>query len=577
MQKNIRSPIIVVIGHTDHGKTTLLDKIRGTTVTETEAGKITQHTGASYVPSKIIKKISGQLLNKFKIKIEIPGLLFIDVPGHKAFFGMRKRGGSVSDLAILVVDSNKGFQEQTYESLKILKDFKTPFIVVITKIDRIRGWYPIKNSSFLESFNNQKDDVKTELEKSLYNIVSQLSENDIEAERYDRITDFKKQVAIVPISSNTGEGISDILMVLSGLAQQFLKDKIKITKENKGSVLEVKNFKGLGTTIDVILYNGKIKKGYYTIIGGIEPIVTKIKAILSPRKLQELRNEKQFEYVDEIYAAAGVKISAPNLENVISGSPIIFVPNEEDIEKAKKEIQKEVESIKFEKDFNGVVIKTDTLGSLEAMIKILNDEKIPIKKASIGDVNKQDVIEAHNINNKSRSVILAFHTNVSEEIKLFSKDMKIKLFENKIIYRLLENYQKWIEELNNNILKEKQNIVVHPCEVKVLKGTIFRQSNPAVFGVEILRGVIKPGVVLARDGKRIDRVKGIEKEGKNVYDAIRGDKVALSMEKIIIGKHLNEGDVMKAIISPNNMKILKDIYNRLKEDEKELLKEDENF
>ncbi len=572
MAAKIRSPIIVVVGHSDHGKTTFLDKVRGTTVTSLESGQLTQHVGASFIPLDVIQKISGKLLEKFKIKLDIPGLLFIDTPGHKAFLGMRKRGGSISDLAILVVDITEGFQEQTDESLNVLKEFKTPFVVAATKLDKFRGWYPNPEITFLESFAKQRDDVKADLENAVYKIVSQLSERGFDSERFDRINNFAKQIAVVPVSSVTGEGIPDLLMMLSGLAQQFLKDKLEISKKAKGSVLEVKEVRGLGLTIDVILYDGIVRKGDYIIIGGKEPIVTKIKALLEPRRLQELRTEKQFETVDKISAAAGIKISALGLEGVVAGSPIIFVQDESKIESAKKEVQHEVEEVQFSKNVDGVILKADTLGSLEAMIKILNEENIPIKKAEVGTVNKQDILESQNVKKKFRKAVLVFNVAVPSEIETFAKDLGIKIFSNEIIYRLVEGYKEWVAAEDARELKEKELQVTRPCEIKILKGTVFRQSKPAVFGVEVLRGILKPGVLMARDGKKIDRVKGIEKEGKPIPEARKGDKVAVSMENVTVGRQVNEGDILRVVILEEDRKILQEIFDKLSEDEKELLR-----
>jgi translation initiation factor 5B len=571
--QNIRSPIIVVVGHSDHGKTTLLDKIRGTTVTKQEPGMLTQHTGASYVPLDVIKKISGPILEKFKIDLIIPGLLFIDTPGHKAFLGMRKRGGSVSDLAILVVDLTEGFQEQTDESLNVLRESKTPFVVAATKLDRLRGWHPNPESSFLDSLSRQRDDIKNDCDTAVYKIVSQLSERGFDSDRFDRIVDFSKQVAVVPVSSMTGEGLPDLLMVLSGLAQHFLKNKLTVSEKARGSVLEVKESKGLGMTMDVILYDGTVRKGDYAIIGGREPVVTRVKVLLEPRKMQDIRLEKQFEPVDEISAAAGVKVSAIGIDKVIAGSPIAFVRSESEVEAAKKEIQGFVEEIQFDRNIDGVVLCADTLGSLEAMIKILKDEGIPIKKAEAGAVSKQDIVESQNVKDRLRRVILAFNAYVSPEVEQMAKDNGIKIFQNEIIYRLIEEYKEWVDAEKLVDMKKMETGVTHPCELRILRGCIFRQSNPAVFGVEVLRGVLKPGVMVARGGKPVDRIKSVEKEGKPVEEARRGDKVAISMENAVVGKHINEGDILAAVIPQDDRKILRNIFDKLAEDEKELLRE----
>jgi translation initiation factor 5B len=570
----MRQPIVAVLGHVDHGKTSLLDAIRGSTVNLMEPGQITQHIGASFIPIDIIKKFCGSLLEKFKIKIEIPGLLFIDTPGHEAFITLRKRGGSVADLAILVIDINEGFQPQTNESLEFLKQFKTPFIVAATKVDLIPGWYPHKNQCFMDSFQKQSESVQEEVEKKIYNIVSQLSLRGFESERFDRVTDFKKQVTIVPTSGKTGEGVPELLMMLAGLSQQFLKGKLELSKKSRGTVLEVKDVTGLGTTIDVIIYDGTMRVGDYLIIGGKEPIVTKTKALLRPPALRELRIEKKFESVNEVHASAGIKVSAPNLENVIAGSPIISVSDKSEIEEAKKIIQKEVEEVEFLKEGEGVIAKADTLGSLEALIKILKGNEIPIKKAEVGHVNKQDIIELDTVKDELKKVVLVFNVNVIPEAETLAKDHKIRIFKNNIIYRIIEDYQKWCSEEKNRKELSKLEAIVRPCRFRILPGFVFRKRKPAVFGVEILAGVLKPNAPMKNEeGKDVGKIKHIEKEGKVIPQAKTGDKVAVSMDEPTIGRQILEGDILMTVITPNNLNSLKEIWNRLHDDERLLLKE----
>jgi len=570
----IRSPIIVTVGHIDHGKTTLLDCIRGTSVTKAEPGELTQAVGASYVPTSVIERTCGDLLKKFKIKVDIPGLLFIDVPGHMAFMSMRKRGGSVSDIAILVIDITEGFQEQTDESLTILKQFKVPFVVAATKVDKIPGWFVNKNFCFLDSFEKQRDSVKDELENKVYQIVSQLSERGFNSERFDRIEDFKKQIAIVPCSGLSGEGIPELLMVLSGLSQQFLKEKLKISEIARGTILEVKETLGFGTTVDVIIYDGSMRKGDYLIIGGKEPIVTKIKALLRPRALQELRIEKQFEPVDKVDAASGIKIAAPDLEKVVAGSPVIVVKTEKEIEEARKLVQKEVEEVEFAKLLDGIILKTDTLGSLEAMIKLLTEEDIHIRKAEVGHVTKQDIIEAQNVSDSLRRVVLAFNVKILEEAENLARDLKIEIFENNIIYRLMEDYKKWCFQKKEREIEEKLEMVSHPVKIKILKDHTFRVSKPMIVGVEILAGLLKTGILMRRkDGKIIDKIKEIQKEGQNIQEAKVGDKVAISMEGPMMGRTVQEGDVLLSVLRENDIKILREFFDKLTESEKELLKE----
>jgi translation initiation factor 5B len=571
----IRSPIVVLLGHVDAGKTTLADKIRGTAVAlKMEPGFLTQATGCSFIPLDLIKKICGDLLKKLKIEIEVPGLLLIDCPGHAAFVGMRKRGGNISDLAILVIDLMEGFQEQTDESLKILREYKTPFVVAATKIDKLPGWFSHPNACFSETLQKQREDVKEELDKKIYRIVAQFAERGFQAERFDRVKDFTKEVAIIPVSGISGEGIPELLMVLVGLAQHFLKDKLKLSNFSKGTILEVGETKGFGQTIDVILYDGCIHKGDYLVIGGKQQVVTRVKALLLPRPAQELRVEKQFQQVDEAYAAVGLKIAAPNLENVVAGSPFMVVRDEKDVEEAKKLVQKEVEEIEFVKDVDGVVVKADTLGGLEAMVRILSEEGVEVKKAEVGAANKQDVIELQNVSELKRA-ILAFNVKVPEEVKALAKDLGVKIFENNIIYRLIDEYKEWRKIRKEEIERAKLEKLTWPAKIRLLPGYVFRASKPAIVGIEVLAGCIKSGVRLVRkDGKEVGTIKEIQKEGKTIPEARTGDRVAISMEEPTVGRQIEEGDILYAYLPESSINAwLSEFKDQLTEEELKVIEE----
>jgi translation initiation factor 5B len=558
----IRQPIVVTVGHSDHGKTTLLDKIRGTAVTSKEPGLLTQHVGASYITVDTIKKLCGDLLEKFKIKIEIPGLLFIDTPGHAAFITIRKRGSSIADLAILVIDLTEGMQEQTDESINILKHFKTPFVVAATKVDRIEGWIPQKTSSFLESFSKQPEWIRQKLDEKVYRLVGQLSERGFESERFDRVSDFKKTVAIVPCSGITGEGISELLTVLSGLAQSFLKEQLEVSKgTGKGSILEVNEVRGLGTTIDVILYDGEMKRGDWLIIGGKEPIVTKIKALLKPPPSKELRLEKQFENVEYVYAAAGIKISAPDLEKATSGSPIATVHEGGKIEEIKKELQAGIEEIEFEKTGEGIILKADTLGSLEALIGVFKD-KIAIKKAEIGKVMRKDMIEIESVKDPFKKIIIAFNVDIDEIAAKEAKDKSLTILQNNIIYRLMEDYDNFVKQQQEKIKLQKLEAITLPAIIKLLPGHVFHASNPAIVGVEVLDGTIKSGYKLQKDGREIGEIKAIQSENVSMPKAKRGERVAVSIEGPIVGRHIKEGDELETIINENDLKVLEELNMR---------------
>jgi translation initiation factor 5B len=572
--KKIRQPIVAVLGHVDHGKTLLLDSIRKSRVQHGEAGGITQHIGASFIPIETIRHICGPLMEKLNVDVTIPGLLFIDTPGHEAFITLRKRGGSAADIAILVIDINSGFQPQTEESLTFLKEYKTPFIVAATKVDRLPGWFPNKGECIMDSMKKQRDDVKVELDKKLYNLVIQLSERGFESERFDNIEDFTKKIAVVPCSGMTGEGVQELLMMLTGLAQQFLKEKLAVTDKGKGVVLEVKDLRGLGTTIDVIVYDGSVHKDDYIVIGGKEPQVTRIKALLKPKPLKELRVEKQFDQVNEVHAAAGIKIAAPSLENVTAGSPIVAVRDEVDIEAAKAEAQKDVEGVEFTKDVEGIIVKADTLGGLEAMIKMLKDGGIPVRKAEVGHVNKQDVMEGQNVKDDLKKVIFAFNVKTLAEAEELAKDLKITIFSNKIIYQIFEDYKEWRDKAKERELEEKLERAVRPVKVKILDGCIFRASKPCIVGVEVVAGYLKKGIQLKnKDGKVVGVVKEIQKEAQNIDNAEAKDKVAINMEEPIAGRHIFEKDVLVSNLTKDDRALLKEIYEKLNDDEKMLLDE----
>ena len=570
MPTKIRQPIIAVLGHVDHGKTTLLDKIRSSSVAAGESGGITQAIGSSEVPIDVIKTRYKELLEKMRISLTIPGLLFLDTPGHAAFVTLRKRGGAIADIAVLVIDLNQGIQEQTEECIRFLKELKTPFVVAGTKIDRMLSWMPHQDESFLKTIEEQPKRTAEELENKIYSLIGQLGAQGFDSERYDRVGDFTKQVSIVPCSGRTGEGVPDLLVVLSGLAQKYLQKRIEVTEDyGKGTILEVKEQKGLGGVIDVILYDGEAHKGDYLVIGGKKVVVGKIKALLKPEPLKDIRAEKKFLYLDSVIAASGVRISAPGLEGVIAGSPVRVVKDEKYLEKAKKEVEQEVENIEIQTDKDGVVLKADTLGSLEAMIKIFQEAGIPIRKAEVGAVTKQDVIE---IKTLKEPLIFAFNSQIQDEAKN-SIGTKVKIFSSDVIYRLIEQYQIWKKGEKERKEEDMLNAVTRPAKLRVLPGCVFRQSRPAVFGVEITAGILKPHYRLVRKNEVVGEIKEVQKSGSSVEEAVSGDRVALSMDDVVVGKDVLEGDVLETKLSVEDIRILEKIRHKLRDDEKRLLEE----
>ena len=565
----IRSPICTLVGHVDHGKTTLLDSIRGTTLAEREPGRITQHIGATEVPLSTIKKLCGKLIDSLKIDLTIPGLLFLDTPGHKAFVSLRKRGGNLADIAILVIDVLEGIKPQTLESIEILKNSKTPFVIALTKIDLISGFKDNK-ISLLQNIESQADNVKKELDTKLYTIVGELYEKfQLNAERFDRVDNYTQKIAIIPISSKLKVGLPELLMVLTGLTQKYLENKLKIDIKGpaKATILEVKEAPGLGISIDVIIYDGTIKVDDTILIGSLEnPIKTKVRSLLKLAPLSEIRDKKsKFSKVDEVTAAAGVKITAPGLDNVLSGMPLRVVGK--DFKKAEKEIKEEIEDVIIETEKDGIIVKADTLGSLEALDNILKERNLIIKKASLGNITKSDIAEASSSQNPLNRVVLGFNVKSDED----SKD--IKVITNEVIYKILEDYDKWSEHENKRLKKEKLSKLRALCKIQIMPGFVFRQNNPAVVGVEILLGKLKPNTPLMLNGKEITSAKSLQLEGENIEEAEKGKQVAVSLPGVTIGRQVKEGDILYSLVNESDYREFKKTKDFLDKDSIEILKE----
>jgi translation initiation factor 5B len=577
----IRQPIVCVLGHVDTGKTSLLDKIRKTSVQSREAGGITQHIGASFFPVETIGQLVGSMLSMIKGEIEIPGLLIIDTPGHEAFANLRKRGGSVADIAILVIDVLRSFEAQTYECIEILKTRKTPFLVAANKIDRIPGWNSYPDTPFLKTYQLQDPYVRQDLDNRLYDIMGVFSRLELKTDRFDHIKDFAKTVAIVPVSAKTGEGISELLMTLVGLTQQYLKKRLQITEgEAKGTVLEVKEEPGLGLTLNAIIYDGTLQKDDTIVVGGKDkPIVTRIRAILVPKPLDEIRDPRdKFSSMGSVSAAAGIKIVAPDLEGALAGAPLYAVRHGEEIEKYAKLVSEEIDKIRVATDVEGVILKTDTLGSLEAIADILKKNNIAIRRADVGDISKRDVTEASVVKEHEPlyGAILAFGVRVLPDAEEEAAIKGIQIFRDKVIYHVIENYLDWYKSQRDATLEQDFDALVKPAKVQVLEGYIFRRARPAIFGVEVQAGKIKPkcALIRAEDGEEVGEIEQIQDKGKALSEAQQRMQVAVSMSKPIVGRHVFEKDVLFVKVPEPHAKLLQTTFiDKLTMDEQETLKE----
>ncbi|MDN5327777.1 MAG: translation initiation factor [Candidatus Woesearchaeota archaeon] len=570
----IRSPICSVVGHVDHGKSTLLDFVRGTRIVSKEAGGITQAIGASMVPLDKIKEIAGPLIKTLKIDIKIPGLLFIDTPGHAAFTNLRKRGGNLADISILIVDINEGFMPQTIESLQILKEYKTPFIVAANKVDKLPGFQVKKGMPLLKLIESQQPNVQALLDTKIYELVGKLYEFGFNSERFDRVSDYTKQIAIVPISAMLGVGVPELLVLLIGLAQRYLEQSLKLNlgEEAKGTILEVKDISGLGKVIDVILYDGSLSVGDHIAIATLdEPIITRVKALFLPKPLTEIReNKNKFQSVKKVTASCGVRIVASDLDKCLAGMPLISIKDSSDISEVKERLKADIGEVLFETDKDGILVKADSLGSLEALLTLLRENNIPVRKSGLGNITKKDIIEAKSLKERDEllGVILGFNVGCIDD------PQDIEIISDNIIYRIIDRYNEWLEmkklELRKQILSDLPSL----AKIQVLPNYIFRQSNPAIVGIEVLSGVLKKDTPLMKNnGEPVTRVKEIQKDKESVQELPRGEQAAISLIGITIGHQVKKDEVLYTFLTAEQFRRYKEAKDLLEEEQIELLKE----
>ncbi|OIO26901.1 translation initiation factor IF-2 [Candidatus Micrarchaeota archaeon CG10_big_fil_rev_8_21_14_0_10_54_18] len=570
----LRQPIVCVLGHVDHGKTTILDSVRQTKVQSREAGSITQHIGASEVPVEVIQRFCGDMLSRMSIELTIPGLLFIDTPGHEAFANLRKRGGSIADIAVLVIDVNQGIQNQTREAITILKERKTPFVIALNKVDALTGWRSSPNAC--SDFAAQFPDALQRLDEKIYGLVGELyGDYGINAERFDRVTDFTKQVVMVPCSAKTREGISDLLLFVAGLAQKYLENRLELhAGKAKASILEVREESGLGYTLHVILYDGVLKVGDPIVFAKADGVVeSKVKALFKPKPLDEMRDPKQrYSPVKEVFAACGVKVACDGADQALAGSSLFTAGAV-----ARETIEKELKELSFDRKGDGVIVKADALGSLEAITAMLKKRGVPVKAASIGAPSKKDLMEAKAVREREplRGAMLCFNEKASDEIRRMAEEEGVHLVEEKVIYALVEGYERWVKEQVDKERREAFSNLVLPAKITTLPGCCFRASNPCICGIRVDAGRLKKDVELLNGkGELVGRVRSIQKDKESVDEARKGDELAISIAGPVFGRQLRENQVLYVRIPKKDLKQLEGKYFKaLTEEEKELLAE----
>jgi translation initiation factor 5B len=574
--------VVVVLGHVDSGKTSLLDKIRGTAVQAREAGGITQHIGASFFPMETIKEVTGPLYTRLaKAETSVPGLLVIDTPGHEVFANLRLRGGSAADIAIVVADANKGFEAQTIESIDILKKRKVPFVVALNKVDMVAGWR-VGSKFISEDVKRQELAVQTTLDEKIYNVVGSLSRLGFASEAFWRVKDFTKEVAIVPVSARAGVGIPELLAVLVGLAQQFLSKRLERHEgPARGIVLEVNEEPGLGPSANVILLDGTIHQGDNIMVAKRDAaMIARVKALLLPKPLDEMRDPRdKFKPVESVNAAAGLKVTSPDLDGVLAGSPLYVIErsnSDDQIAKLKSMVEDEIKnSIVNNTDSSGVILRCDTIGSLEAITDLLRKAKVPIRLGDIGHITRRDIIEAAAVRENDRylGVVLGFNVKILEDAQREAQERSVKIFDEKIIYNLVRSYTDWVQYQREHEESLLFNELPPVSKFQFMKGYVFRRNDPAVFGAEIQVGKLRQKVlVINEEGRKVGTVHQIQESGKAIEEATMGMQVAVSIKEPTIGRQINEGDIFYTDLNSRQAKQLIERFNhRLNDKEKEIL------
>ncbi len=568
----IRQPIVTVCGHVDHGKTSILDYFRGSSVQEQEAGHITQKISFTLYPASQAK-MACPLIEKKGIKLEIPGFLFIDTPGHAAFTNLRKRGGSLADLAILVIDINEGIKPQTAEVIQILKFNKTPFLIALNKIDNISGWRNLNKNSNVElqkNIESQPTNVKQIFDERYLTIIGSLSSYGFEADLFYNIQDFTKKIALVPCSARTGEGLQELMMVLCGLSQKYLAERLKLGEEARGVILEVKKDKS-NDYAEAILYDGRLSKNNEIAVANIDgnPIITKIRIL---EEIQPL--SIKFKAKENVQAATGLRMQFSEKIDVLPGMP--FLAYKGDKEKVKEIFKKELtENIKTDK--KGIIAKADSLGSLEALLVLLKQSNIPVLKAGIGNINKIDMSNAKaNLEiNELEAIILGFNVSINEDAREILKENKeIKVLTEEVIYKLIDNVVEFREAKKKEIEKKKLMQLTALCKLRILPQYVFRNTKPAIFGVKIETGKLIPEInLIDSEGKKIGRIKKIQSQNKSIEEAIEGMEVAISIPGVNFERQLKEKEFLYSDVTENQFKNFKKNKDLLTGKELSLLQE----
>jgi translation initiation factor 5B len=507
VEPRLRSPVCCILGHVDTGKTSLLDKLRRSNVQGGEAGGITQQIGATYFPKENVERLTQRVDRKqFPVEIRVPGLLIIDTPGHESFSNMRNRGSSLCDIAILVVDIMHGLEPQTLESIKLLRQRKTPFVVALNKVDRLYGWKACRNAPLRFALEQQTMEVRDEFKRRVREMTAAFASENLNAALYYELQgkDQRRYVSMVPTSAMEGEGIPDLLLLLIDLTQKFMGKRVVYEEDLSCTVLEVKPTPGHGTTIDVILTNGVLHNGDTIVVCGFNgPIVTDIRALLEPHPLKELRvKETRYLKPSFVEAARGIKVAAPGLESAVPGSSLLVLGPGDDVDDLKDVVMADLERLKERIVLadRGVAVQSSSLGSLEALLEFLQQMDIPVCHFALGPIRRQDVMRASVMleHDPALALILAFDVDcLDQETRQFAERQGVQIFTAKIIYHLFDQFEKYYKQVQDERKAAIADQAVFPCVLSIVPNKVGLAGVGVGVGVGLAGVGIGMGVCLS--------------------------------------------------------------------------------
>ena len=555
----LREPIVSLLGHVDHGKTTLLDRIAGSVRAEKEVGGITQHIGAIEVPGATVRQLCGAILRTDQLLV--PGLLFVDTPGHRSFETLRRRGGALADMAILVIDVREGVMPQTRESIQILRHEKTPFAIALTKIDLLPGWRkptgPVRLSDHLTRGGAE---FSKALDDRLYVAAEEVVQLGFSADRYDRVSDFTHNVGIVPLSAKSGVGVPELIALLVGLSQRFLRGELELSGDGgEATILERSEQKGVGPVGNIIVYRGQLRVGDEIVVTGRDaPFETHVRGIYRPVLLKGGKGKHfRLDAFDEVEAAAGVYLAAPGIEQAMPGGLLKVVRNADEREHVRAELARESQPV-TEVALSGVAIYADTLGGLEALSFECKDRGIPVHEAGVGPVSRATILRIADVKDPTHRAVIAFGVPVLPDALPEGAAGPVKVFRADVMYRAIEEYLEWRTKRAREVQTAARLRLVHPAKFEVLPGFIFRASKPAIVGIKVLGGTLRPGVRLMHsNGTEVGVLKSLQQEGQSVGEAVESTELAASIDGAVIGRNLKEGDVLLVELSESVARALR--------------------